>query len=335
DGQFNYFFSDIGDAAWIPQLRSEVNAAADLWEIEREYTGNSLVVLNEGLSGWSLRLVDLIGGDPTVQGRTICATKVIQIRSDLTGNLLRDVASHEFGHALGFYHTGMFDSDDGRTPLMATCLDPPGTDVRSFSNDDAGVIQKELSNSGGAAGSLHANWGFERWSGNIPLYWTFSLTHSKVKLTTGQQFGTAALGWKPLEDSAHVAQRVTLHRQAQTLTARASVNRQSPGTILGSVSVIIDWRRRDYAAVEPGSCAEGNYPTGRDQNEVTFLGEWAVLASGSFIPTTTWVSMDFASAPMPSAGDAIDIRIRAVSSVKGTDGQFRQINFDNTRVWES
>lgn len=172
-----------------------------------------------------------------------------------------------------------------------------------------------------------------RRSREVEDVWTFFLTHSKLQLTPGQ-FGTA-LGWKPLEDNAHVAQQVTVNRQAQTLTARASVKRQSPGTILGSVSVIIDWRRRDYAAVEPGSCAEGNYPTGRDQNEVTFLGEWEVLASGSFIPATTWVSMDFASAPMPSAGDAIDIQIRAVSSVKGTDGQFRQINFDNTRVWES
>ena len=334
-GTFNYAFSNNGDAAWNAQQRNLVNAAANLWELEREYLGNPLAILNEGAGGWTLRLLDEVLDDPDVLGFANCANRIIDIRSDLTGNELQDVVGHELGHALGLHHVGDQDSAEGNVPIMATCLAPGSTD-RLFSNDDAGAIQKELSNPGGAAGSLHANWGFERWSNqNTPTYWTFFLTHSKLQLTTGQQFGTAALGWKPFEDSAHVAQRVTLHRQAQTLTARASVNRQSPGTILGSVSVIIDWRRRDYAAVEPGSCAEGNYPTGRDQNEVTFLGEWAVLASGSFIPTTTWVSMDFASAPMPSAGDAIDIRIRAVSSVKGTDGQFRQINFDNTRVWES
>lgn len=331
DGEFNYEFSDEGDEPWTTQLRLVVNAAANLWELEQEYLGTNLVTLDEGGSAtWTILLNDVILEDPDVNGSTECDNRIIRLNDDLTGNQLQDVAAHELGHALGLQHVGDGDSADHEVPIMATCLNPGSTE-RSFSNDDAAAIQKEWAVVG-LPGTLHANWGFERWQdATTPTYWSFFLNNSRTKIVSGHEFGDAALGWQPLALSGHMAQTVTVHRESVDLTARASIRRQYGGTITGAVTVFIEWKQRDY-----GADPECDWPTGMDENTVTFTTPgWNHLTSDTYVPTTSWVNLDFLpEVEMPDTGDAIAIRIRITSNVKDSAGQFIQIDFDNTRVWE-
>lgn len=213
---------------------------------------------------------------------------------------------------------------------MTTCNG--STTAETFSKDDAAAVQNLHSSiTTPSAGSIMGNWGFERWSGSTPVYWNFVGSHSTVVQTP--QFGSSALGWKPLSSAAFFYQEIVVNRtDSFSITPRSSVKRPTAGAITGTITLSIYVGERFYGTNVPG-CA---YPVNRNMNQVTFDSPLGLVRSGAVAPTTSWASFDFTNAyGVTYTGNTSYITRLVVDSTVQQNGEWRQVDFDNTRVWDS
>ena len=164
-----------------------------------------------------------------------------------------------------------------------------------------------------------------------PEFWYKSANVSSVQTSGMPQFGgDYAWGWKPKASGAYLYQEVTVNRQTTSLTGRASVRRPTAGSVTGGFNLAVYIRER-YFGPDNSPC---DWPTGRDSNDLTTLTPLTLYVFGvSFVPTTSWVNNDWLFTNMPSTGHAIDLRLRINSTLKDTAGNYRQIDFDNTRLF--
>lgn len=312
--------------------RSKLRSGATQWDPAKDYTGAQILNIDENQNQpftspgrWRVEKGAIFG-----DGQAFCESRVIVISSSLNKNNYPDVFAHELGHALGFWHTGSSDALDGTVPLMVTCLG--ASTAETFSKDDAAAVQNlhgSITNPG--AGSIMGNWGFERWSGSTPVYWNFVGSHSKV--VQSPQFGSSSLGWKPLSNGAYFYQEVVVNRTANFgLTPRSSIKRPTAGTVTGSITLDLYLGERFYGSNVTG-CA---YPVNRNMNQVTFDAPLGFARGGSEEPTTSWASYDFyaPSYPIAFTGSTSYIARLRVDSTVQQSGDWRQVDFDNTRIWD-
>jgi hypothetical protein len=340
----DYYFSNVGDDEWTAAMKGVVNAALNDWELERSNTGAALLdideVPNPSANTWLL-ILDISPGPGSGSSSTIGYTQclegnwVIELNTNLAGSdaKLWDAAVHEMGHSLGFFHVGNEDSRDGLEAEMTCAPNSPGSP--QFSQDDAAVVQKEFALPG-SPGSLHANWGHERWAGGAPRYWTFAGAHTKAQ-RSGQPVygGSYSLGWTPSSTASSFYQTVTVTNVGTNfkLNARTSLMRPAAGTATGTVTLEIWTGHRVYGG-NPGLCV---FPTGATKNQDVISSSQAPMfrSRDFFQPSTAWSNLDFVTAyTAPVYEDAIDVQLRVFSSLK-VNGVWAEVRFDNTRIWES
>lgn len=315
---------EFAGSGWSSGRQSDFEIGAELWDSGTEYTGQGFTTVYHLPLDYDVKTANLSGN---LNGSTRCdpINRDIRIDNGVSGNQLRDVAAHEIGHALGFLHTGEGDSRDGRTPVMATCL-TNGTTVRSFSQDDAGRLVEAFS----SADTFHPNMGFE----DGTKYWQFESGLSTLIRTDVAHSGYRSLGMKSSTAFSRegASQTVTLSLSpGQSIHARASLRRYSSDATNGLVYVQLATRTRNYSLPDPGDCALGSFPTGKDQNSVSGIGSYQTHSSNTYAPTGSWVNMDFAAHTLGS-DDSYDTRINIESTVRTSGGDPREIDVDNARV---
>ena len=311
----SYEFVDTQSHSWSTSLKNTVNSGADVWERARDYTGSKVIDIDENPnSTWEIMREDEPGGVAGARGAANCTAEWIELNGLLSGNALQDTAAHEIGHGIGLHHTGESDAQDGRIAIMSGCvgLSTINYSGRTFSQDDAGWVRNIYS----AAGGIHANIGFER--SPYTLYWGFFGSHSKLQRPG--HHGSASLGWKPLvaSPSPYVYQTMRVNYESgTTLTPRASLKRQSPGTVTGGILVQSLSRSISYGTIGAGDC-NAPWPNGFDQNDIENVGMFILRTGVWYKPvTTTWVNKDYGSFVMPSGDEALDVRKIGRASCRG------------------
>lgn len=285
-----------------------------------DINGNPMVIVTGGVNtGWAVRGGSSIPGHPGADGHAHCPSRVIWVRTGLARAPFRNVATHELGHALNLRHTDGQHNFDGVTPYMATCM--------SFGSRSLGIDDiQSMSYKRDAAGTFMSNSGFE----HSFRHWGFSGSHDRI-IRSGGHRGNRSLGWKPYALASFINQSGYVNRPGANINARGSFRLTSGGSPTGYVRLRLYTRERWYGAAS--GCAVDNYPTGRDQNNVTLAAGGLQLRTQRLItPTSSWVNYDTNSiAPAVANNRSLDVRVEIASNVR-VGGEWREIGVDNLRV---
>lgn len=236
--------------------------------------------------------------------------------------------AHEMGHALGLPHSGSSDvhtqhiANAFQTPLMSVCTDYYYANL--MDEDDASIARNRAAlrprpigpNVSVETGRLYP-W---RSSGN-PV----------SVVTTSSSDGVYHLMVAPNSQYDNVNNAVNFDTAEGKLIS-ARLNYLTPGGVGGSVRMAVEARYVYYGAVATGSCAQGQYPTGRDENTRT-NGGWTTVLQASFPPSASWTWRDTGTWQVPPHGD-FDVRIRIFSTVTASAGGYIHVHYDNARVRE-
>ena len=259
----------------------------------------------------------------------------------------RPVDRHEFGHTMGGDHTGDADQtadglngDGFRGSSLETMSTCHGDETGAMSSDDHGMLYHKLGKL--SPEGIHADLGFETRTDA----WRHQDTASFAFSTAAPLDGDYSLRFRPAVQGGYIHQTMNFAAMGgKQIDARANVRKvydiPSSGNI--QLDVVTRWVR--YASATSGSCAVGQYQTGRNQNDRIDIGAFVTVRSQLFNPSssTNWTTLtETLLYPLPTMNDAgntvhaHDIHIRVRSTVKYTSGeyadQYGTIDVDSARV---
>ncbi len=311
---YQFAFSGIG---WIQGqadlrygLNTPFNARAWIqqWTAVRDVDGSQLQMTE----AWGEIVVTFedLSGPPAALGRASCAQGFVQIddryRMNATdGNLaneMRGVLLHEVGHTLGLAHVGPDASSEGAFEALETCRSSAARQQAVVSSDDrAGYL---FQNSGGNDGDVSPNPGFESGSYAWSAFGGMSVTIH----TTGGRTGPQRVRLRQTISSAGSYQqwvRISDNNQ-RTVDAEVWVRALSGSPQFGRSYANVYFTARTYG---PDGC--GNYPSGRNERNITSTGTTTLISSRNVQAVSgSWREVQTTPAQLPADSGLVQLQLR-------------------------
>ncbi|HEU0130368.1 MAG TPA: hypothetical protein VFQ85_05180 [Mycobacteriales bacterium] len=354
DGYATYSFSDDSDPAALDAVRAGFaawNGMRNRWATSDLATVREVPLDSTNVSPRRV-IVTVKDGGQYGTNRTVhpCTTMVLNTYWGIDQYLV-SAATHEMGHVLGLYHTGIGDSFSGQStdwyPAMSTCVEVYDIQSMRVRQDDRAAMQfmngsGDVDWSGNYGVDMTANLGFENgardWS---PRSGTTLTLNSSGYNSPRSMYVHSSTG------QAEMYQRVNFSPQldveSHLVSVQARTKKHTATDTNGSASVFILERTVNYASFDPnanwllGDCAADNYTTYRNANQRTSVGNPVQISYGTCVPTTAWTlcytEYGYTLGSASSMYDASDLEVVVRNnSIKSSTGTYTGPDVDDLRV---
>jgi len=287
---------------------------------------------------WSNPLAVVVGG----RGIMFNKGRMASWRSKSQG-FNQGLSGHEWGHAWGLGHSGVYDSHDGGVPTMATCISESQKAQRiNLSQDDVAAAAWLTESSGWAA--ITANNSFETGT----HFW------KRYRISLGTLSGgvdgsprRGRLGAEPASGNAYIRSNTRVTNlgtvggngrvRGDRFSARINVKDIGSGHT-GHVTLVVRVRAIVYNDITNNGC---NF-YGDNKNSIKSIGGW-VYKSVNCSPRTTWRYCTTSTGTVPTiAGepnndnpDAADAEVFVYNRTRYPSGTNSSVDIDRVRArWD-